>query len=121
MFFLGHYKIFGYTNCTTSKNENHENIKEQLNTSIQRSEDEDLKLENIIALNPYDGRRCGIEKNCDFVKEYFMKMPFRDDMFDVVYAIEATCHATGVAGCYKELKRLLKLIQLFAEYKYNGA
>ena len=31
----------------------------------------------------------------------FMKMPFPDNNFDAVYAIEATCHAPdAVGGCF---------------------
>lgn len=31
----------------------------------------------------------------------FMKMPFEDNSFDAIYAIEATCHAPDAVGpCY---------------------
>ena len=32
-----------------------------------------------------------------------MKMPFSNDTFDAVFAIEATCHAPDVFDCYKEI------------------
>ncbi|KAJ8899189.1 hypothetical protein K2173_012365 [Erythroxylum novogranatense] len=35
----------------------------------------------------------GVDKTCDFLKADFMKMPFPENSFDAVYAIEATCHA----------------------------
>lgn len=63
-------------------------------------------------------RQCGLDESCDFVKGDFMKMPFSDDTFDAVYAIEATCHAPDAVGCYKEIKRVLKPGQLFAAYEW---
>ncbi|KAG2668705.1 hypothetical protein I3760_14G004000 [Carya illinoinensis] len=50
-------------------------------------------------------RAAGVEKNCDFVKADFMKMPFPDNSYDAVYGIEATCHAPDAYGCYKEIYR----------------
>ncbi|KAG6478498.1 cycloartenol-C-24-methyltransferase 1-like isoform X2 [Zingiber officinale] len=60
----------------------------------------------------------GLTKSCEFVKADFMKMPFSDDTFDAVYAIEATCHAPDVVGCYKEIYRVLKPGQYFAAYEW---
>ncbi|KAJ4971147.1 hypothetical protein NE237_004246 [Protea cynaroides] len=48
----------------------------------------------------------------------FMKMPFADNTFDAVYAIEATCHAPDALGCYKEICRVLKPGQYFAAYEW---
>ncbi|XP_042491736.1 cycloartenol-C-24-methyltransferase-like [Macadamia integrifolia] len=59
-----------------------------------------------------------VDKNCEFVKADFMKMPFADNTFDAVYAIEATCHAPDVLGCYKEIYRVLKPGQHFAAYEW---
>ncbi|XP_074557404.1 cycloartenol-C-24-methyltransferase 1-like [Curcuma longa] len=59
-----------------------------------------------------------LDKSCDFVKADFMKMPFYDDTFDAIYAIEATCHAPDVVGCYKEIYRVLKPGQYFAAYEW---
>ncbi|XP_056164132.1 cycloartenol-C-24-methyltransferase-like [Syzygium oleosum] len=42
-------------------------------------------------------RIAGVDKTCKFVKADFMHMPFSDNTFDAVYAIEATCHAPNVA------------------------
>ncbi|KAE8696910.1 Cycloartenol-C-24-methyltransferase 1 [Hibiscus syriacus] len=63
-------------------------------------------------------RIAGVEKTCDFVKADFMKMPFPDNTFDAVYAIEATCHAPDAYGCYKEIYRVLKPGQCFAAYEW---
>ncbi|KAK8614796.1 hypothetical protein V6N13_068587 [Hibiscus sabdariffa] len=58
-------------------------------------------------------RVAGVDKTCDFVKADFMKMPFPDNTFDAVYAIEAICHAPDAYGCYKEIYRVLKPGQCF--------
>ncbi|KAK8635779.1 hypothetical protein V6N13_004497 [Hibiscus sabdariffa] len=58
-------------------------------------------------------RIAGVDKTCDFVKADFMKMPFPDNTFDAVYAIEAICHAPDAYGCYKEIYRVLKPGQCF--------
>ena len=56
----------------------------------------------------------------------FMEMPFKDNSFDGVYAIEATCHAPVREGVYSEIYRVLKPGQIFATYewcltpKYDG-
>ncbi|KAJ6424707.1 hypothetical protein OIU84_025466 [Salix udensis] len=50
-------------------------------------------------------RIAGVDRTCDFVKADFMKMPFPDNSFDAVYAIEATCHAPDAYGCYSEIYR----------------
>uniref|UniRef100_A0A5B6ZFN4 Methyltransferase n=2 Tax=Davidia involucrata TaxID=16924 RepID=A0A5B6ZFN4_DAVIN len=60
----------------------------------------------------------GVDKTCDFVKADFMNMPFPDNSFDAVYAIEATCHAPDAVGCYKEIYRVLKPGQCFAAYEW---
>ncbi|XP_058225302.1 cycloartenol-C-24-methyltransferase-like [Rhododendron vialii] len=63
-------------------------------------------------------RKVGLDKACDFVKADFMEMPFPDNSFDAVYAIEATCHAADVVGSYKEIYRVLKPGQCFAAYEW---
>ncbi|KAI3779366.1 hypothetical protein L2E82_09082 [Cichorium intybus] len=60
----------------------------------------------------------GVDRTCDFIKADFMKMPFPENIFDVVYAIEATCHAPDAVGCYKEIYRVLKPGQSFAAYEW---
>ncbi|CAB4298596.1 unnamed protein product [Prunus armeniaca] len=42
-------------------------------------------------------RIVGVDKTCNFVKADFMKLPFSENSFDAVYAIEATCHAPDAA------------------------
>ncbi|WOG84230.1 hypothetical protein DCAR_0103412 [Daucus carota subsp. sativus] len=59
-----------------------------------------------------------LDQTCNFVKGDFMKMPFQDNSFDAVYAIEATCHAPDAVGCYKEIYRVLKPGQCFAAYEW---
>ncbi|KAB5541014.1 hypothetical protein DKX38_013988 [Salix brachista] len=69
-------------------------------------------------------RITGVDRTCDFVKVGsvlggdFMKMPFPDNVFDAVYAIEATCHAPDAYGCYSEIYRVLKPGQCFAAYEW---
>uniref|UniRef100_A0A2P2LHN6 Methyltransferase n=1 Tax=Rhizophora mucronata TaxID=61149 RepID=A0A2P2LHN6_RHIMU len=63
-------------------------------------------------------RIVGVDKTCDFVKADFMKMPFPENSFDAVYAIEATCHAPDAFGCYSEIYRVLKPGQYFAAYEW---
>ncbi|ONI20496.1 hypothetical protein PRUPE_2G019200 [Prunus persica] len=62
-------------------------------------------------------RIVGVDKTCNFVKADFMKLPFPENSFDAVYAIEATCHAPDY-GCYKEIYRVLKPGQCFAAYEW---
>ncbi|XP_068647396.1 cycloartenol-C-24-methyltransferase-like [Aristolochia californica] len=71
-----------------------------------------------IARGKVFNRVAGVDKTCDFVKADFMKMPFSDNMFDAIYAIEATCHAPDALGCYKEIYRVLKPGQSFAAYEW---
>jgi len=48
----------------------------------------------------------------------FMKLPFEDNSFDGVYAIEATCHAPDRVGVYSEILRVLKPGGVFATYEW---
>lgn len=63
-------------------------------------------------------RLAGLVNSCNFIKADFMKMPFPDNTFDAIYAIEATCHAPDALGCYKEIYRVLKPGQCFAAYEW---
>ncbi len=47
-----------------------------------------------------------------------MKLPFDNNSFDGVYAIEATCHAPKREGVYSEIFRVLKPGQIFACYEW---
>ena len=48
----------------------------------------------------------------------FLKIPFADNTFDGVYAIEATCHAPKRELVYGEIYRVLKPGQVFACYEW---
>ncbi|CAL5430921.1 unnamed protein product [Camellia sinensis] len=63
-------------------------------------------------------RIAGVDNNCSYVKADFMNMPFSENSFDAIFAIEATCHAPDVVDCYKEIFRVLKPGQCFAAYEW---
>lgn len=83
-------------------------------TSVTGLNNNEYQISRGKALN----RMAGLDQTCDFVKADFMKMPFPDNSFDAVYAIEATCHAPDAVGCYKEIYRVLKPGQCFAAYEW---
>ncbi|KAJ1646520.1 Delta(24)-sterol C-methyltransferase [Coemansia asiatica] len=58
------------------------------------------------------------ENYSTFVKGDFMDMPFEDNSFDAVYAIEATCHAPVLKGVYSQMYRVLKPGGYFAIYEW---
>lgn len=60
----------------------------------------------------------GLDQTISFVEGDFMKMPFPDNSFDAVYAIEATVHAQALSGVYKEIFRVLKPGGLFGVYEW---
>ena len=47
-------------------------------------------------------------KNVDFLEANYFNMPFEDNSVDVVWAIEAVCHAKDKSQFYKEAYRVLK-------------
>lgn len=69
-------------------------------------------------LNKAAGLQQGENFMAESVKANFMKLPFEDNAFDGVYAIEATCHAPQREGVYSEIYRVLKPGQLFACYEW---
>uniref|UniRef100_A0A8H7K823 Sterol 24-C-methyltransferase n=1 Tax=Bionectria ochroleuca TaxID=29856 RepID=A0A8H7K823_BIOOC len=76
-------------------------------------------------LNEYQVQRAtnyaareGLSNLLDFVQGDFMKMPFPDNSFDAVYAIEATCHAPSLKGVYSEILRVLKPGGTFGVYEW---
>ncbi|KAL0464450.1 UNVERIFIED_CONTAM: Cycloartenol-C-24-methyltransferase [Sesamum latifolium] len=83
-------------------------------TSVTGLNNNEYQISRGKALN----RMVGLDQTCDFVKADFMKMPFPENSFDAVYAIEATCHAPDAVGCYKEIYRVLKPGQCFAAYEW---
>lgn len=60
----------------------------------------------------------GLDRQCDFVKGDFMKLPFADNTFDGVYQIEATCHAPDRVPVFSEIFRVLKPGAVFAGYEW---
>jgi len=70
--------------------------------------------------------REGLRDQVELIQGDFMKLPFPDNHFDAVYAIESTCHAPNREGVYGEILRVLKPGGVFACYewcltdKYDG-
>jgi len=70
--------------------------------------------------------REGLRDQVELIQGDFMKLPFEDNSFDAVYAIESTCHAPDRTGVYSEILRVLKPGGIFACYewcltdKYDG-
>ncbi|KFA47962.1 hypothetical protein S40293_09061 [Stachybotrys chartarum IBT 40293] len=62
--------------------------------------------------------REGLSHRLKFVQGDFMKMPFPDNSFDAVYAIEATVHAPSLQGVYSEILRVLKPGGVFGVYEW---
>lgn len=46
--------------------------------------------------------------NVDFIEASYLNMPFEDNSVDVVWSIEAVCHAKDKSAYYKEAYRVLK-------------
>ncbi|PMD41362.1 hypothetical protein L207DRAFT_632775 [Hyaloscypha variabilis F] len=62
--------------------------------------------------------RAGMSDQLNFVKGDFMQLPFPDNSFDAVYAIEATVHAPSLEGVYSEIFRVLKPGGIFGVYEW---
>lgn len=62
-------------------------------------------------------REGGFDK-CVSKQGDFMKLPFEDNTFHAVYALEATCHAPDKTACFKEALRVLKPGGYFAAYEW---
>lgn len=48
-----------------------------------------------------------------------MEIPFEENSFDAVYAIEATCHSPKLSSVYAEAFRVLKPGGKFAYYEWS--
>jgi len=62
--------------------------------------------------------REGLRDQVELIQGDFMKLPFEDNSFDAVYAIESTCHAPDRNGVYGEIMRVLKPGGIFACYEW---
>merc|ERR1711972_819134 len=62
--------------------------------------------------------REGLRDQVELIQGDFMKLPFPDNSFDAVYAIESTCHAPDRTGVYGEILRVLKPGGIFACYEW---
>ena len=78
-----------------------------------------------ISINNYQVKRANqintsqnLHSRVRSVQGDFMKLPFADNSFDHVYAIEATCHAPNRVGVYSEIFRVLKPGGKFACYEW---
>jgi len=60
----------------------------------------------------------GVRDQVELIQADFMKMPFPDNHFDAVYAIESTCHAPDRSKVYAEILRVLKPGATFACYEW---
>jgi sterol 24-C-methyltransferase len=63
-------------------------------------------------------KKAGLSHLLNVVEGDFMKMPFEDNTFDVVYEIEATAHAPTKLGVYSEAFRVLKPGGYFLGYEW---
>jgi sterol 24-C-methyltransferase len=75
--------------------------------------------------NAYQLQRCeaysikyGLTEYTSFVKGDFTKMPLKDESFDAVFGVEATCHAPRLEQVYAEIFRVLKPGGRFACYEW---
>ncbi|KAI4597613.1 Delta(24)-sterol C-methyltransferase [Pestalotiopsis sp. 9143b] len=60
----------------------------------------------------------GLSHKLKFIQGDFMNIPFSDNTFDAVYAIEATVHAPSLQGVYSEIFRVLKPGGTFGVYEW---
>lgn len=60
----------------------------------------------------------GLDKLVSFVKGDFMDIPFPENTFDAVYAMEATVHAPTLQGVYEQIFRVLKPGGTFGVYEW---
>jgi sterol 24-C-methyltransferase len=62
--------------------------------------------------------KAGLSALTDGVKGDFMNLPFEENSFDAVYAIEATVHAPKLSGVLEQVFRVLKPGGVFASYEW---
>jgi len=61
----------------------------------------------------------GLSDQVSYIKGDFMNIPFEENTFDAIYAIEATCHAPDKTAVFKELFRVLKPGSYFGCYEWT--
>ncbi len=71
-----------------------------------------------IKLGEAHNRKANLSGQCGFVKADFMALPAKDNTYDAVYAIEATCHAPDKAALFKEIARVMKPGAHFVGYEW---
>ncbi|TDZ26254.1 Sterol 24-C-methyltransferase erg-4 [Colletotrichum orbiculare MAFF 240422] len=59
-----------------------------------------------------------MDHQLQYVQADFMNIPFEDNTFDAVYAIEATVHAPSLEAVYSEIHRVLKPGGVFGVYEW---
>lgn len=59
-----------------------------------------------------------LDHKLSYVKGDFMQMDFEPELFDAVYAIEATVHAPVLEGVYSEIYKVLKPGGVFGVYEW---
>eukprot|EP01147_Barroeca_monosierra_P006918 gene6918-9552_t len=62
--------------------------------------------------------RAGLGNQCNVLQGNFLNLPFSDNTFDAIYAIEATCHAPNKDEAYCEAFRVLKPGGTFGLYEW---
>jgi len=71
-----------------------------------------------VSLGNKFNREAGLFPACQLVKGDFMELPFKENHFDGVFAIEATCHAPSLEKVYKQIFNALKPGKRFACYEW---
>ncbi|KAF3771097.1 hypothetical protein M406DRAFT_248043 [Cryphonectria parasitica EP155] len=78
-----------------------------------------------ITINEYQVQRAthyaeqdGLAGHCRFVVGDFMNLPFDEETFDAVYAIEATVHAPSLEDVYRQIYKVLKPGGVFGVYEW---
>ena len=72
---------------------------------------------DVVGITPVDGQikdailnaqKNGVADKTEFVKADFLAIPFDDESFDIVWALESVCHAEQKLDFYREAYRVLK-------------
>jgi sterol 24-C-methyltransferase len=63
-------------------------------------------------------KSAGLAHLIDYVEGDFCNMQFKDETFDSIYAIEATCHAPRREDVFSEIFRVLKKGSYFVAYEW---